>query len=98
MADTDRLSKEEAENLEVYDVGPASRVRMRSVKLFTDGALGSWGAALLDPYSDKPDAHGIMRYPEDELAKIARGWYERGWAVVCASFTLAGAHAHCRPS
>ena len=54
MADTDRLTSEDVKELEIYDRGPTARVRMRSVKVFTDGALGSWGAALLSPYSDKP--------------------------------------------
>ncbi len=82
MADSVRLTPEEAKKLEIYDPHPAARTRMRSVKLFTDGALGSWGAALLAPYSDKPDARGIMRLPEEELESVARGWWERGWAVV----------------
>ena len=82
MADTDRLSPEEARTLEVYDPEPAAHVRMRSVKLFTDGALGSCGAALLAPYSDKSDVSGITRFPEAELSKIARGWYDRGFGVV----------------
>lgn len=30
-----------------------------------DGALGSWGAALLEPYSDRPDEYGTMRSPEE---------------------------------
>ncbi|RDX44094.1 hypothetical protein OH76DRAFT_1409460 [Lentinus brumalis] len=81
MADSVRLTPEEAKKLEIYDPHPAARTRMRSVKLFTDGALGSWGAALLAPYSDKPDARGIMRLPEEELESVARGWWERGWAV-----------------
>jgi predicted amidohydrolase YtcJ len=33
---------------------------VRSVKLFADGALGSRGAALLAPYSDKPDQKGLL--------------------------------------
>ena len=33
---------------------------VRSVKLFADGALGSRGAALLAPYSDKPDQRGLL--------------------------------------
>ncbi|KAL8278996.1 hypothetical protein RQP46_008665 [Phenoliferia psychrophenolica] len=32
----------------------------RAVKLFTDGALGSWGAAMEEPYSDNPKERGIM--------------------------------------
>ena len=82
MADSGRITPEEAETLELYDPGPASRVRMRSVKLFTDGALGSWGAALLSPYTDKPEVSGIMRLPEEELDRAARTWWSRGWGVV----------------
>ena len=33
---------------------------VRAVKLFADGALGSRGAALLEPYSDAPDQHGLV--------------------------------------
>jgi hypothetical protein len=36
------------------------RLTVRSVKLFADGALGSRGAALLAPYSDKPDQRGLL--------------------------------------
>ncbi|PIL25921.1 hypothetical protein GSI_11674 [Ganoderma sinense ZZ0214-1] len=81
MADTDRLTSADVKELEIYDRGPTARVRMRSVKVFTDGALGSWGAALLSPYSDKPEARGIMRYSEEELSTIVRGWWEKGWGV-----------------
>ena len=33
---------------------------LRAVKLFADGALGSRGAALLAPYSDSPQAKGLL--------------------------------------
>ena len=82
MADSDRLTPKEAKQLEIHDPSPTAHVRMRSVKLFADGALGSWGAALLSPYSDKSDVLGIMLHSEEELSKIARGWWERGWGVV----------------
>ena len=35
-------------------------IKKRNLKAST-GALGSWGAALLEPYSDRPDTRGIMR-------------------------------------
>ena len=79
MADTDRLTPEEARTLEPYDPNPTAHVRMNAVKLFTDGALGSWGAALLAPYSDKSDARGIMRYSEEQLREIVGGWWDRGF-------------------
>lgn len=39
---------------------PGGRIRMRGVKLYMDGALGSRGAALLEPYSDAPDNRGLL--------------------------------------
>ncbi|MDP1738939.1 MAG: amidohydrolase [Caulobacter sp.] len=39
---------------------PTGRVRVRGVKLYMDGALGSRGAALLKPYTDRPDTSGLL--------------------------------------
>lgn len=48
---------------------PGGRLKMRGVKLFVDGALGSRGAAMLAPYSDDPHNHGLlMMTPEEHLA------------------------------
>ncbi len=44
---------------------------VRSVKQYIDGALGSRGAWLLEPYSDLPDHVGSNVTPIDELKKIA---------------------------
>ncbi|MEE4245238.1 MAG: amidohydrolase [Kangiellaceae bacterium] len=33
---------------------------IRSVKLYADGALGSRGAAMIEPYSDQPDHKGLF--------------------------------------
>lgn len=41
-------------------------VRVRGVKLYMDGALGSRGAALLAPYSDAP-SQGLLVTPLDQL-------------------------------
>ncbi len=38
-----------------------------SVKLYADGALGSRGAAMIEPYSDDPENHGLPFYTFDEL-------------------------------
>ncbi|EDN98252.1 hypothetical protein SS1G_13110 [Sclerotinia sclerotiorum 1980 UF-70] len=42
------------------------------IKLFADGALGSWGAALLEPYSDKPETSGMMLINETELTEVVK--------------------------
>ncbi|KAJ7647632.1 amidohydrolase family-domain-containing protein [Roridomyces roridus] len=54
------------------DYGLHGRLNLRSVKLFTDGALGSWGAALLEPYSDRPDTRGIMRSSATTMDRLIR--------------------------
>ncbi len=49
------------------------RLNVRAFKLFADGALGSRGACLLQPYSDKPGWSGfLLSSPEhfDSCAKI----------------------------
>lgn len=49
------------------------RLNVRAFKLFADGALGSRGACLLQPYSDKPGWTGfLLSSPEhfDSCAKI----------------------------
>jgi predicted amidohydrolase YtcJ len=43
------------------------RLSVRAIKIGADGALGSRGAALLEPYSDEPDTGGLMTTPPDEI-------------------------------
>jgi predicted amidohydrolase YtcJ len=45
---------------------------VRAVKLYADGALGSRGAALLEPYFDDPGNSGLMVTPPEELLEAAR--------------------------
>jgi predicted amidohydrolase YtcJ len=45
---------------------------VRSVKLFADGALGSWGAAMIEDYSDKPGNKGTMLLEYDKLEHLVR--------------------------
>ncbi|KAI0033488.1 amidohydrolase family-domain-containing protein [Vararia minispora EC-137] len=61
--------------------GPQGHLTLRSVKLFADGALGSFGAALLEPYSDDPSTSGLMRTPPEILAAQIHALYDRGWQV-----------------
>jgi predicted amidohydrolase YtcJ len=37
--------------------------------LFCDGSLGSHTAALHDPYADRPDTSGLLRFTTDEVAE-----------------------------
>ena len=44
---------------------------VRAVKAFIDGALGSRGAALLEPYCDAPNSCGLTLISHDEFLDIA---------------------------
>ena len=43
------------------------RLRAQGVKFFADGALGSRGAWLKQPYTDKPDTRGLQFHSDAEL-------------------------------
>ncbi|KCZ91875.1 amidohydrolase [Hyphomonas johnsonii] len=45
-------------------------IRNRAVKLYMDGALGSRGALLIAPYSDRPDTSGLALMSPDGLAAV----------------------------
>lgn len=44
-----------------------NRFTFRTIKVVSDGALGSRGAALLDPYSDASDTSGFLTVKAEEL-------------------------------
>ncbi len=54
--------------------GPRSvadgRVITRAIKYYADGALGSRGAALFEPYADRPDTTGLMQITEAEILPL----------------------------
>lgn len=60
-------------------VGPWLTVR--SVKLMADGALGSRGAALLAPYSDKPSHSGLLILSERQVFEATRKATQAGFQV-----------------
>ena len=65
---------------------PSGRLRMRTVKVYADGALGSRGAALLADYSDDPGNRGLMLTAPERLHAIARK--ARGCGVQVAAHAI----------
>ena len=57
------------------------RFTQRTIKVIFDGALGSRGAALRVPYSDKPDTSGYLTQKESELAPMFEEALRRGIQV-----------------
>lgn len=61
-------------------VNASGQVRIRGLKLYMDGALGSRGAALLAPYSDAP-GDGLLVTPLEEV-RAQLDWARRERAQV----------------
>ncbi len=62
-------------NLDYYlknGIFKSDRLNVRSFKVYADGALGSRGASLKEPYSDRENHYGIMVTSTDTLKKIAK--------------------------
>lgn len=54
------------------EIDPDHWLTVRCVKIFVDGALGSRGAALLEPYADAPQETGLVTTPEDRVYELTR--------------------------
>ena len=46
------------------------RLRAIGIKFFADGALGSRGAWLKQPYADKPDTRGLQFHSDSEILRL----------------------------
>jgi predicted amidohydrolase YtcJ len=55
-----------------------NRLTVRALKLYADGSLGSRSAALLQPYSDKPDTSGFLTIKEEELQPVLQEALRKG--------------------
>jgi predicted amidohydrolase YtcJ len=74
--DFDQLSKNGPVNSYGKDM-----YALRAVKLYSDGALGSRGAALLAPYSDDPHSHGLLFHSNQEIDAMIAKAMKKGYQV-----------------
>lgn len=63
------------------EIDPSHRFTIRAFKLFADGALGSRGASLLEPYSDAPQTKGVVTTPESAIYDLTRIGLDRGFQI-----------------
>lgn len=79
------LSATEKELYHWLDAGPINdskdMLSIRSVKLYSDGALGSRGAALLAPYSDDIDNKGLLLTKPKVLGQMVEDILSKGFQV-----------------
>jgi predicted amidohydrolase YtcJ len=59
----------------------SNQLTVRAIKLYADGALGSRGAWLLEPYSDKPDSTGLPTTPVEQIRTSAQAALDAGYQV-----------------
>ena len=75
-------------NRDDYDsflsIGPEAEdpfLKVQALKIYMDGALGSRGAALLEPYSDDPGNFGLLRTEVPDLAALVKTFNAAGFQV-----------------
>jgi len=72
------------ENFETYvENGPykTENLNIQSIKLYADGALGSRGAKLLEPYSDDPHNTGLVLRSPDSIRDICKTAISKGFQI-----------------
>jgi predicted amidohydrolase YtcJ len=60
---------------------PQTRYILAGVKLYADGALGSRGAALIEPYTDRPEHRGALMHAREQFIALVRAIHDRGLQV-----------------
>lgn len=63
------------------EIDSANLLTIRAIKLNCDGALGSRGAWLMEPYTDRPDFSGMATLSMDTVMKISREGLKYGFQV-----------------
>ena len=103
MIDGQASRRQLAEQMALWARTPeVGRLTVRAVKIYADGALGSRGAALFEPYADDPSTSGLFVTAPAELRErvllAARAGFQpavhaigdRAVAEVAAAFAAAG--------
>jgi predicted amidohydrolase YtcJ len=62
-------------------LGHDGHLSIHAVKLYLDGALGSRGAALLEPYADRPASKGLMQLSREAFVARVRACRVAGFQV-----------------
>jgi hypothetical protein len=57
------------------------RLTIRSIKLYADGALGSRGAKLIEPYSDDPHNNGLLIHQPEYFNEVCKLAFENNYQV-----------------
>lgn len=91
------LNDEEKLKEKYFKLGPQiglfdNHLTIRAIKLYADGALGSRGALLLEPYSDDPENSGMSVTPASELRKSFAEGIKHGFQIATHAIGDSGNH------
>lgn len=80
------ISDDSAALAHYMQIGPRSalydgQLWVRAIKLYADGAMGSRGAALLEPYSDDPNNNGLLLSAPAHIREVAERALRAGFQV-----------------
>lgn len=80
------ISSDDSTLAHYFERGPQDalydgRVWIRAIKISADGALGSRGAALHQPYSDEPSHSGLLLVPPERIADVAERALREGFQL-----------------
>jgi predicted amidohydrolase YtcJ len=80
------ISDDSADIAHYFARGPQSglfdgKIWIRGIKLYSDGALGSRGAALLAPYADEPGNTGLLVSQPAHIQRVATSALRRGFQL-----------------
>jgi predicted amidohydrolase YtcJ len=67
--------------LEKNGIVKTDRLNIRSIKMYGDGALGSRGACLLQPYSDQPGHYGFLLSSPAHFDSVANFATQKGYQL-----------------
>ncbi len=74
-------NKNNYDYLEKTGIIKTDKLNVRSIKVYADGALGSRGACLMHPYTDKPDWSGFLLSSPAHFDSVANYISQKGWQM-----------------
>ena len=80
LAESNERLKAEGAKYRMVDAANG-HLTVRAIKRLADGALGSRGAWLLEPYADLATSTGLNTYPIDQLAETAQYAADNGFQL-----------------
>ncbi|NOT50788.1 MAG: amidohydrolase [Chitinophagaceae bacterium] len=78
---SDDIEKANYKYAEKNGIIKTDRLNVRSFKVYADGALGSRGACLLEPYADKPGKQGFLLSSPAHFDSVANWLSSKGWQM-----------------